>query len=64
MSECTVAFDDTSGKSEGKLMSGCSGSTTYLMVGHADLGRDGETISESLNAVMSFTAPYLGTCTG
>lgn len=64
MHEAASSLDDTVGWSEGKLLSGCSGSSIYLMVGPTDLGPSGYAISEPLNAVISFTKPRLGTKTG
>lgn len=64
MHEATMSFDDTVGWSEGKLLSGWSGSPMYLMVGPTDFGPLGYAMSESLNAVISLTKSRLGTKTG
>lgn len=64
MSEEAVSFDDTVVCAEGKLLSGCSGPSIYVIVGPADFGPMGYAISESSNAVMSLTKSRFGTKTG
>lgn len=64
MSELAMSLVDSAGRSDGCLLSVCSGSTAYAIVYCTDLGRLGRTASEPHNLGKSLSVSCLGTPTG